>query len=179
MFLTRFLVSLLEFGVTILLAVAVVFVTYRAMIKANTDFDEDEELRKGNFAAGPLVAALLLASANLIHKAFSPAIDALHVSLTGVARQTIEPWKLALSLAGSLFLSFALAIVSLSFSLRAFGRFTRNVKEGVELHKGNVAIGVVLSSVVLIVSMLVGNGVGSLTKTLTPSASVSRVQIMR
>src|SRR5688500_3841393 len=85
--LARVAVSALELLLTIVMAVLVVYVTMRALIRANTDFDEDKEILKGNVSVGILVAALLLASANIMHSAFSPVADAIHLTLTSPLAQ--------------------------------------------------------------------------------------------
>lgn len=180
MFVHRFLLSLGEFFATAVLAIVVVYFTYRAMIRTNTDFDEDDQLRQGNLAVGILVFALLVGSANIIKQGFSPVVDALHDSLTAVgAHSGVSPLRVVGAAIFSLALTFGITVYSLSFSLRAYGKFTTNIEEGKLLHQGNLAVGIVLSSVVLIVSMMIGPAVGSLAKALTPRASVSRVQIMR
>jgi hypothetical protein len=56
---------------------------------------------------------------------------------------------------------------------------TKDTRPGKELEKGNVAMGVVLSGVVIIVSLFVGEGVKALSKALIPKPSVGRMQIMR
>ena len=50
-------VSVAELLVTIIMAVLTVFVVYRALIKTNTDFDEDKEILKGNLAVGLTTSA--------------------------------------------------------------------------------------------------------------------------
>jgi len=174
-------VSAAELIVTLVMAVLTVFVVYRALIKTNTDFDEDEQLVKGNLAVGLLVASLLLAAANMMHQAFEPVADTVHMTLTNPLAKGSNNWKLALYSVGNLGLAFFIVVTTLSFSLRLFGRLTRtkDSRPGKELFKGNVAIGVILSSFVLVVSLFVGEGVKSLTKALIPKPSVGRMMIMR
>ena len=42
-----------------------------------------------------------------------------------------------------------------------------------------VAVGIVLASVVLLVSMFIGEGVSSLSKSLIPQPSIGKVRVMR
>ena len=174
-------VSVAELLVTIVMAVLTVFVVYRALIKTNTDFDEDKEILKGNLAVGLLVAALLLAAANMMHQAFQPVADTVHMTLTNPLAKEGRTWKLAVYSIANLGLAFFIVVSTLSFSLRLFGRLTRtkDSRPGKELLKGNVAIGVILSSFVLVVSLFVGEGVRAVTKALIPRPSVGRMMIMR
>lgn len=177
----RILVSFLELILTVVMAVLVVYVTLRAMIKTNTDFNEDEEIVKGNLAVGLLVSALLLASANIMHQAFKPVVDTIHLYLTSPLVQATKQWKLVLYSVGNLVLAYFIVVATLSASLRLFGRLarTKDTRPGLELHKGNVAVGVILSSFVLIVSLFVGEGVAALSKALIPRPEVGRMHIMR
>lgn len=176
----RVAISFLELIFTVVMAVLVVYVTLRAMIKTNTDFDEDREILKGNVSVGLLVASLLLAAANIMHQAFKPVVDTVHLYLTSPLIQTTENWRVAVFALGNLLLAYFIVVATLSFSLRLFGRLarTKDTRPGLELQKGNVAIGIILSSFVLIVSLFVGEGVAALSKALIPQASVGRMQIM-
>lgn len=170
-----------ELMLTIMMAVLVVYVTLRALIRTNTDFDEDQEILRGNLSVGILVAALLLAAANIMHGAFKPIAETLHLVLTSPLIKAADHWKLALHALGTLALAFFIVVSTLSFSLRLFGRLarTKDTRPGIELQKGNVAIGVILSGFVLVISMFVGEGVRSLTDALIPKPSVGRLRIMQ
>jgi len=178
---TLVLVSVLELILAVVMAVLVVYLTLRAMIRTNTDFDSDREILKGNVGVGLLVAALLLASANIMHQAFKPVADTVHLYLTSPLVEKTQQWKLLLYALGNLTLAYFIVVGTLSISLRLFGRLakTKNTRPGLELQKGNVAIGVILSSFVLIVSLFVGEGVSALSKALIPQPDVGRMEIMQ
>ncbi|MFH1724416.1 MAG: DUF350 domain-containing protein [Elusimicrobiota bacterium] len=178
---TRVVVSACELLLTIVMAVLVVFATLRALVRANRDFDEDKEILRGNLAVGILVAALLLASANIMHQAFVPVADTIHLYLTSPLVESTKHWKLAAYAAGNLVLAFVIVVATLSLALRLFGRLTRTkeTRPGKELERGNVAVGVILSSVVLIVSLFVGQGVKALSKAIIPRPSVGAMRMMR
>ena len=174
------LVGLLKLVLTALVAVLVVFVTYRVFIKANTDFDEELEIKKGNVAVGILVTALLVGSANIIQQALTPVMNLLVMNLNTPQANTLSHWKLAGYALGHLGMAFICSVIAMSFSLRVFGRLTRNyMRAGQELHKGNVAVGLLLAGVVFVVGMYIGDGIQALSKALIPQASYGRVQIMR
>lgn len=175
------LIGICEFAVTAAMAVAVIYVTLRALIKTNTDFDEDAEILKNNVSVGLLVGALLLASANMMHAAFSPIVETVHRTLTSPLVVAAKQWKLALHAAGNLVLAYFIVVTTLSFSLRFFGRMARaqGSRPGKELERGNLAMGILLSVVVLVVSMFVGEGVGALSDALLPKPAVGRMMIMR
>lgn len=176
---TSILANAFELGLTVVMAVMVVYATLRALIRSNTDFDEDKELAKGNVAVGILVASLLIASANIMYQAFEPVAAMIRRHLTpGVAAG--DPWKLALAAVGNLVLAFVVVVATMSFSLRLFGRLTRSkgMRAGKELEKGNVAVGILLAAVVFIVSLFVGEGVKALSKAIMPKPTSGMMRVM-
>ncbi|MBI5200517.1 MAG: DUF350 domain-containing protein [Elusimicrobia bacterium] len=174
-----FLVGVAKLLVSALTAVLVVFVTYKVFVKANTDFDEEKEIKNGNVAVGILVTALLLGSANIIQNALTPLTNLLLYSLQG-GDTAMSRTRLALYAAAHLSMAFIMAVVAMSFSLRVFGRLTRSyMRAGLELQKGNVAVGLLLAGVVFVVGMYIGDGVEALAKSLVPQAGFSQIQMMR
>lgn len=179
MFITRLLVSLFEFGLSVLMSVLVLFVTYRVFIRANRDFDGEEEIKKGNAAVGILTAAILLGSSLIIQKGLYPITSLFRLYLTTPLHQSVSQWQLSLLALAHLFLVFVLAVFSISFALRLFGKLTTRMQEGSELQKGNVAVGVLLAGVVLVVSFYISDGVGSLSKALIPQPSIGKIQVLK
>ncbi|MBI4051194.1 MAG: DUF350 domain-containing protein [Elusimicrobia bacterium] len=153
--------------------------TYRAFIITNTDFDGEEEIKKGNVAVAVLVGGILLASSLIIQKGLYPVVSLFRLYLTVPIQQSLESWQFILLALAHVLMVFVVAILTISFSLRLFGKMTTKMKEGVELYKGNVAVGILLASVVLVVAMYISEGVSSLSKSLLPQPSIGKIQIMK
>ncbi|MBI4668902.1 MAG: DUF350 domain-containing protein [Elusimicrobia bacterium] len=179
MFAKRLIVSIAEFIIQVILAVMAVYVSYRIFNKANTDFDQEEELKKGNVAVGILLASIMASSALIIQKGLYPVISLMKIYFTSPATQTLTQWQLPFFALAHLIMVFALTVATISFSLRLYGKLTRNIQEGKELYKGNVAVGIVLAAVVLIVSLYVGDAIGSFAKALIPQPSIGKIQILK
>lgn len=179
MFATKILVSLFEFIFTVLLAVGVVYVNYQVYGKVNIDYDEEEELKKGNLAIAVLLASIMFASSMIVMKSIYPVVSLMRLYMTSPLDNELSLWQLIVYGLAHLVMSFVLAVLTISFSLRLYGKLTVNIQEGQELKRGNVAIGIVLSSVVLIVSMIVGEGISSLTKAMIPQPSIGRVKVLK
>jgi len=173
--------SVFEFALTVVMAVLVVYLTLRALIRTNTDFDEDKALMKGNAAVGVLIAALLLGSAHIMYRAFEPVADLLRQVLTSAYSREFGRWRLLLAAAGSLTMSFVIVVAVMSLSLRLFGRLMRadGIRAGAELEKGNAAVGILLAAVVVIVSFFVGDGVKALSKSVLPVPTAGTMRILR
>jgi uncharacterized membrane protein YjfL (UPF0719 family) len=173
--------SVLEFAITVIMAVLVVYATLRALIRTNTDFDEDKALHQGNAAVGVLIAALLLGSAHVMYRALEPVTDLLREVMASSVASELSLWKLLLAAAGNLVIGFVIVVATMSFSLRLFGKLMRRegIRAGQELEKGNLAVGILLAAVVTIVSFFVGDGVKAVSKVILPAPAAGVMRILR
>jgi uncharacterized membrane protein YjfL (UPF0719 family) len=182
MFLTQVTRGLFEFVLMALMSAIIIWVTYEMFVTANPDFHMGEEIKKGNLAVGTLMAAILFAASMILQKGLASVVTIFRVYLTTPTESGFTLFQLVLMSIGHLVISMVLALMTISMTLRLFGKLSRrfnDVAPGKELQKGNVAMGVVLASVVLVSAMYVGEGVSALSKSLIPQPSIGRVQIMR
>lgn len=179
MFITRVLIGLFEFVLAVVMSGFVIYMTYRAFIHANPDFDMEEEIGKGNTAVGILVASIMLSGSMILAKGMDSVVSIFRLHFGGRADTGFSTIQLIAMSIGHLAVSMMLSIMTISITLRLFGRLTTKLQEGKELQKGNVAVGVLLSSVVLIAAMYVGEGVSALSKALVPQPQLGRIQILK
>jgi hypothetical protein len=179
MFANRLIVSVFEFVLAVVMSGVIIAVTYRVFIKANPDFDMEEEIKKGNVAVGTLVGAILFAASMILQNGMGSVVSMFRMNLSAPGESHIAVGKLILLSLGHLGLSMLLAVITISLTLRLFGRLVRSLHAGKELQKGNLAVGIVLSSVVLVAAMYVGEGVSALSKALVPQPSIGQIEIMK
>ena len=179
MFATRVIVSLFHFLLMVLMSGFVIFLTYRTFIKANSDFDMESEIKKGNVAVGLLVGTILFSASQILLAGAESSISMFRLHMLAPTEENASLLKLTALIFGHLAMSMFLAVISISGTLRLFGRLTKHMEEGNELQKGNVAVGILLSSVVLVSSLYVRDGVSALSKALTPQPSIGRIQILK
>lgn len=179
MFATRVLMSLFEFILAVIMSGFVIYLTYRVFIHANPDFDMEVEIKKGNVAVGTLVGTILVSASMMLAKGMDSVVSMFRMYMAAPGESTLAFWQLCLLGVGHLAMSMFLAVLTISVTLRMFGRLTSHMQEGKELQKGNPAVGILLSAVVLVSSMYVGEGVSALSKALVPQPKLGRVQILR
>ncbi|MHB2026701.1 MAG: DUF350 domain-containing protein [Elusimicrobiota bacterium] len=177
----RALVGFVHFGLSLILSVVVIYVTYRVFILANPDFDMEEEIHKGNASVGILVGAILLAAAMILRSGMSSVMTMVRLRLLAPAESGFSLERLLWLTTAHLTLSLLLAVLTISVTLRVFGRLTRarNWRPGEQLQKNNIAVGLILASVVIIAAMYVGDGVGALSSSLLPQPTMGHIRIMR
>jgi uncharacterized membrane protein YjfL (UPF0719 family) len=179
MYITRVLVSVFEFALTVVMSVLILYVNYKTMRVMHKDYNEAEELKEQIVAIAILLAALLFSTALMVQKGIGPIISLVRIYFLTPQDANLSIFKMVAFAVSQLVLVFVVAQFTVSFSLRFYGKLTTDINEGEELKKGNVAVGIVLAAVVLVVAMYVSEGIGSLTKALVPQPSIGRVQIMR
>ncbi len=180
MFAMRVLTSFFEFSLSVVMSGLIIFLTYRVFLKANSDFDMEEEIKKGNIAVGILVAAILFAASMILQKGLSAIVSMFRLHVSAPVENGLALWQLLLLMAGHLTMAMILALITISVTLRLFGKLTRKrYRPGKELEKGNIAVGILLASVVLIAALYVGEGVSAVSKALVPQPSIGRIQILK
>lgn len=177
MFATRVIVSLFDFALMVVMSAFVIAITYRIFIKANPDFHMGEEIKKGNTSVGILVSFILLSASYILMAGTESSINMFRMHMLAPSEENESVLKIIGLILAHLSVSMILAVISISVTLRMFGRLERELHAGKELQKGNLAVGVLLGAVVLISSMYVREGVSALSKALTPQPSIGRVQM--
>ena len=179
MFATRLIVSLTEFFLSIILSIFMVFWSYKSFAKAQTKFDAEAELLKGNAAVAILLASLMVAASLIMKKALYPVTSMISMYLTAPAEGAVPLWKLILYCIAHLVFAFALTVGSLELALRTFERLAESYDEEAEVGRGNVAIAIVMAGVVLVTSSYLQEGVSSVTKSLIPRPALGQIHMVR
>ena len=177
MFTTRVVVSLFDFMLMVVMSAFVIALTYRIFVKANPDFHMGQEIKKGNLAVGILMAAILLSASYILMAGTESSVAMFRMHMLAPSEENESVLKILLLIVAHLSISMMLAVVSISITLRMFGRLERELRSGKELQQGNLAVGVLLAAVVMISSMYVREGVSALSKALTPQHSIGSIQI--
>ncbi len=180
MFTTRILVSVFEFLLSVVMSGFIIYLTYRVFIKANPDFNMEEEIRKGNVSVGILVGTILFSASMILQKGLGSVVSMFRLYVSSPGESGLALWKLGLLSVAHLGLSMLLAVITISVTLRLFGKLVRShFHAGKELEKGNLAVGIILSAVVLVAALYVGEGVSAISKALVPQPSIGQIEIMQ
>ena len=182
MFYLRLLTSFFELGLMIVLSGVIIYLIYRVFIKANPDFDMEEEIIKGNVAVGTLVSTIMISAALMLQKGVGASVGMFRLAVSAPADVSFPLWQTALLALGHLIITLCLAVFTILITLRLFGKMVNKLKPelrlGEELQQGNLAVGLLLSAVVFIATLYVGEGVSALTKALVPQPKIGTIQIM-
>ncbi len=179
MFITRLILSLAEFGLSIFLSLLVIFSSYKGFLWMSPQMDAEAEVHKGNVAVAIMLASLMAGSALIMRQSIYPVVSILMVGLTGESGGAWGALRLAGYAAGHLAFGFLLSVACVQISLKAFEKLTGDLDEEEAIRKGNVAVAVLLAAVVLILSTYMEQGVSALTKSLIPQPKLGGLRIMQ
>lgn len=177
MFQTRLLASLCEFALTLVLAVFVVFWSYRSFARVTRAYDVVEQLQRRNTAVAVLLTALMVATSLMMRQSVYPVIGTITIYLTGAGGLGLA--RTLGYCAGHLLLGFLLSVGVVELSLLLFSRLAREIDGEREIGRGNLAVAVVMAGVIFVVAFYMQQGVGGLSKTLIPQPALGRIEMLR
>ncbi len=159
--------SAVELALCFLLSVVVTWMGFRATTASTPDLDDVDELRKGNVAVAIVLAAMLASSGLVLREAVYPVVATLRTFMS--ADTGVEGWIQWLGHAAAFLLGACFtAVVGLVLGVRLFTAMTPELDEAAEVRRGNVAVAIVVGTVILVVGMFIGQGVGSLLEAVMP-----------
>jgi hypothetical protein len=168
MLVTRLVLGLTEFSLSVALSVVVVFLTYRGFILLLAHMRAEEELLKGNAAVAVMIASLMASAGVVMQESIYPVIGILMLSMTGAGASGAEKLTLLACAAGHLVFGFLLSVACVWGALRAFNLLTGHSDADSEIRSGNGAMAAVMAAVMLILSIYMRQGVGAVAKSLIP-----------
>ncbi|MBX5484243.1 MAG: DUF350 domain-containing protein [Myxococcaceae bacterium] len=124
------------------------------LLKRLLDIRTDEAVQRGNVAVGVVKAAALIALALLARAAVEATFDAVDLTLQAPQVNPKHLGVLAIYAVAHLVLTLLVGIALLVIAIFVFNRITPGVDEVAEVRQGNVAAGVVLGAVVVVVALL-------------------------
>ena len=143
--------AFLRLVLAIIFAIAGLYIASWVLGKVTKEIDEWEEIRKGNHAVAIYMAGIFISVAIIV----GPGIIGLF--------RTLDAVGIVLGFV-QLVLALILAVIMQYVGLSVLGRLTKEVEEWKELKKGNVAIGIVMASIVIAISTIVAQGVESIVQ---------------
>ncbi|MCX8202288.1 MAG: DUF350 domain-containing protein [Candidatus Micrarchaeota archaeon] len=152
------IVFLLQIFIGILFAILSVYLGLRFYDKMTKGIDEIKELKRGNPAVAIILAALILSIGNIVQQGVKQ-FD--NILLKGVSLPLfIVSFILAIVHLGIVIL---IAILTIYIAIRILDSMTVGIDELGEIKKGNVAVAILVASVVYLVSLVVSGAIGDIS----------------
>ncbi len=171
---TLFLIGLAKVAFGVLVGAVGVFVATRLFARLTKLGKVDDELAKGNVAAGVLVTAAILSLGILAQHAVVATFSAMDLAYRN---ESFEVGMLAVFVIygfAHVLTSFAVGLLVLVLGSFLFGWLTKGVDELAEIRKGNVAPALVLGGVVIVLALVTAPGLQMALEGLLPIPTLQR-----
>lgn len=168
--------GLLAYLLSALVAVGLVFVTYRINLRLHERIDEERLLLSGHRSIAVALGTVVLCQAILLRHAVFPC-------MVMVRELFFRPFSLqdvlAVALQCLLLLTIVgvLGVASVAGAGFLFGHLTRDLPEREEILKDNLAVAVFFSFVLLAITLIVNEGLADLARALVPLGGTGLVRL--
>lgn len=158
-------VGLFQLIISILFAVAALYLGFSILGNITREYDEEKELSNGNAAVGIIVAAVFISVAIIVQSG----VIGLTVSVNKALIAGVFSFE-GLTVIGiaamQLILGIILAVLAIFLALNILDRLTESLNEFEEIRKGNIAVAIKMGGVILAVAMIIQSGVIGITSAL-------------
>jgi uncharacterized membrane protein YjfL (UPF0719 family) len=165
MLLVNAIVGLIQLIIAIIFSVIALYIGFMTMAKITKNIDWEKELAKGNTAVGIIVAAVFVAIALVVQSG----VSGLSVGIGKAASVGLLSLDGLLAIGAAfaqLILGIVLAIAAIYLALNILDKLTKGVDEFEEIKKGNVAVALMMASVIISVAVIIQSGVLGITAAL-------------
>ena len=158
-------IGLFQLFLSVILAVLALYIAFTVFHKITRNIDEIRELTSGNIALGVLIATLFIAVGLVVQSGVQGVVIGLgEASSNGIFTQD-GGMDVAMTII-QLILGVVLAIASIYLALRIFDHLTGKTEEFEEIKKGNLAVAIVLSGMILAIAVIIHSGIIGITTAL-------------
>ena len=153
----QLIVSVANIIIAIILGVIASYIGVWLFAKSTRHLDDWGEVRRGNTGMGVVMGAIIIGIAIIL----KPAVD---LPLTV---EIANPFIVLLGELVGIAAGLLLAVSAIVFSAGMFDRLVGDIDELSELQRGNLAVAVIMGSVILAVSLLISGAVASIIRWFT------------
>ena len=155
--------AILQLLVSLSLATATVYLGIRFFDKSTKKIDEIKEIKKGNVAVAILLATVVMSIAFVVQVGVE--------NLTALVSpdQTVNVMMVAMMVGVfQLLIGLAAAVFAINLAIKVLNMVTVNIDEMKELKKGNIAVAILMSGILLSISFVIRAGVAGLVNAVDP-----------
>ncbi len=166
------LLALLQLGLSVLIGVLVLFVTYRILQRI---FARQYTIEPNNRAFAIFSGAILLSVGYIISAVIQPLLSTFRLLHQQSEKTMFLLGEFALYLVLFIFISAAIALLVNLIGTGLFTLFTKDVKEMEEISKDNISVAITVAVIIVVISLFVRDGVVFLLETLVPYPDVPQM----
>lgn len=153
------IIFLLQIFIGILFSILSIYLALRFYDKMTEGIDEIKELKKGNIAVAIILSSLIISIGTIISQGVSQ-FD--NILLKGVSFPLfIISFILAIF---QIAITILIAVVVVYVAIRVLDAMTTGINELYEIKRGNVAVALIVATVIYLVAFVVSGAIGEMSK---------------
>ena len=169
--------GIVQIFLSLLIAVTLVYLSFKIFRKMISGINETEELKKNNVAVAILNGSIVLALVLVVKKSIESAITIFSNILRNPDAVLSSYIQSALIMLGHILLGGIIAFTSIYAALQIFIWLTKDLDELKEIKENNTAVGILLGIIIVSMALLLQQGVDTVLNALIPFPQVSLIDI--
>lgn len=157
--LVQLIIALVQLVAGLVFAMGAVYIALKMFDKFTYNLDEWKEMKKGNVAVGILFGGVILSISIILESGVS--------ALTKAIVPGMDPTVLLIAFTLgllNLLISVAASVISIYVAIRVLDWITIDIDEMAELRKGNAAVAIMMTAVLISVSFVIRGAVSAITQ---------------
>jgi uncharacterized membrane protein YjfL (UPF0719 family) len=162
------LIGGVEFVLSTILGLVVLFVSYQLFLWLTPGTDEEREIGLNNRAVAITLGATLLSVGIIVREAIDPVMSTVQ-DLVMHGERELGAVLVVLG-RGLLFvaIAFIAAVAALALAVRAFARLAHRFDHETGIRAGNESLAILYAAVTIVLALFIANGAGDLVAALIP-----------
>ncbi len=171
------LTGLVQVALSLIIAVALVYISSKIFRRLITGINESDELKNNNVAVAILNGSIILALILVVKKSIESAITIFSNTLRNPDAILTSYFQSALIMIGHIILGGMIAFTTIYTALQIFMWLTKDLDELKEIKGNNIAVGILLGIIIVSMALLLQPGVDTILNSLIPFPPVSLIDI--
>jgi len=169
--------GLIEFFISIVISLFLIFCSYRLFLALTPKIDEERELRAGNISVGLILGSTIIGEAIVVKQAIYPVMAVIQIFVLGQDRNVGNFLKMVGFSIGYVLLAGLLALACILFCFWLFSKMTPRIDQYEEIKNNNIAVALFMAFFIVAICFLVSSGVAGLVRALIPFPDIGSIPL--
>jgi len=168
--------GIFSFAFSVLISILVVYLTFRLFFRLFSLADLDS-IAGGNVAVAVAAIGNMIAFGILMMRSLYPVsavLQDLFITTQLTAQNILKTLAYILAY---IVIAYCFSVITVVISSKLFQKLTTSIEEADLIKKGNVAVAIMLSGIVITIAIMVQSGLGDLMNTLIPHVDVEMIRV--
>lgn len=166
------IIGVVEYILAILIGVGTLYITFKFLGLISRRIDDIKEIKENNISVALYNGSILFAVAWIIRPSISSAITSITLMLHQTDTSIAVSIQTILIIFTQILISGLLAFCGISIAILLFMKLTRNIDEFREIKANNIAMGIIVAVIIIIMALFIEPAIQTLVDGLTPYPEV-------